>query len=174
MKKVLVFVTTLDGKITHWGDPHVKKWTSEEDQQYFDKTWDDSSVIVIGSGTFDADPIIPTTKNHLVVLTSTPEKYKNHEVIGQLEFTDQSPPHLVELYEREGLRQMLVVGGAHVATSFLKAQLIDELWLTLEPKIFGSGENFVINENLDIDLKLISIEKINERGTLLAKYRIVK
>ncbi len=35
---------------------------------------------------------------------------------------------------------MLVVGGPHVATSFLKAQLIDELWLTIEPKIFGMGE----------------------------------
>jgi dihydrofolate reductase len=66
------------------------------------------------------------------------------------------------------------VGGAHIATSFLKEKLIDEVWLTIEPKIFGAGSNFVINESLDIDLKLLSFEKINEQGTLITKYSVIK
>ena len=52
---------------------------------------------------------------------------------------------------------MLVVGGPHVATSFLKEQLIDELWLTFEPKIFGTGGNFVTDVKLDINLHLIHL-----------------
>jgi dihydrofolate reductase len=67
----------------------------------------------------------------------------------------------------------LIVGGAHIATSFLKDELIDELWLTLEPKIFGIGANFVIKEKLDIRLKLISCTTANQQGTLMMKYRVL-
>ena len=173
MKKILVFVTTLDGKITHWGNPHVRKWSSEEDKSYFKKIWDDSALTVMGSSTFDAEPIKSTPTHQLIVMTRTPAKYKDHEVVGHLEFTNRSPAELVVYYEKEGLNQMLVVGGALIATSFFKEKLIDELWLTIEPKIFGTGGNFVINENLDIDLKLLSVEKVNERGTLIAKYSVL-
>jgi hypothetical protein len=32
----------------------------------------------------------------------------------------------------------------------------------------------VTDEKLDIDLRLISSEKINERGTLITKYSVIK
>jgi dihydrofolate reductase len=69
---------------------------------------------------------------------------------------------------------MLVVGGPHIATSFLKEQLIDELWLTYEPRIFGTGDNFATGEKLDINLRLISNEKVNDQGTLITKYTVLK
>ena len=34
MKTILVFVSTLDGKITKWGDAHVKSWSSQKDQEF--------------------------------------------------------------------------------------------------------------------------------------------
>lgn len=174
MKKVLVFVSTLDGKVTHWGVPHVGKWASKEDQLYFKKIWDEASLTVMGSGTYDAEPIKPTPTHHLVIMTRNPARYQPQEVIGQLEFTSQSPEQIVAHYEKEGLKQMLIVGGARLATSFLKAQLIDELWLTIEPKIFGVGDNFVIHEPMDIDLRLISVDKVNDRGTLITKYAVIR
>lgn len=173
MKKILVFVTTLDGKITRWGESYVRKWTSKEDQDYFKKLWNDSALIVQGSSTYDGAPMEPSSSHHIVIMTSTPAKYKEVEVAGQIEFTDQTPAQLVAHYEQRGLEQMLIVGGAHIATSFLKAKLIDEIWLTFEPKIFGKGGNFVIDEKLDIDLKLIGFEKVNERGTLITKYAVL-
>ena len=42
------------------------------------------------------------------------------------------------------------------------------------PKIFGVGGNFVIEERLDINLRLISCEKVNEQGTLITKYEVLK
>lgn len=174
MKKLLVFVATLDGKITHWNDSKVKSWSSKEDEQYFKEVWDDSSVVVMGSSTYDANPTKPSPEHHVIIMTREPEKYKNYEVKGQLEFTDKSPAQLVAQYEKKGLKQMLVAGGAHIATSFLKAKLIDEVWLTIEPKIFGKGSNFVSEENLDVELKLLSVEKVNEQGTLITKYSVIK
>ena len=35
MKVILVFVSSLDGKVTEWHDPHVRNWTSKQDQEYY-------------------------------------------------------------------------------------------------------------------------------------------
>lgn len=174
MKTALIFVATLDGKTTKGNMPFVHQWSSKEDHEYFIKTWDESRLTVLGSATYDADPIKPSPSHHLIIMTRRPEKYKADEVVGRLEFTNESPAQLVARYQNEGLRQMLVAGGSQVATSFLKAKLIDELWLTIEPKIFGTGRNLVVPEDMDIELQLISMERANERGTLITKYAVMK
>ena len=174
MKVILVFASSLDGKITKWDNPIVKSWASESDQQYFKQLWNNNKLIVAGSRTFDADPLKPSSKNLLVVMTQRLSDYKTYEVPGRLEFSDESPTQLAIRFEEEGYEQMMVVGGAHIATSFFKEQLIDELWLTIEPKIFGTGGNFVIDEKLDINLHLISCEKVNDEGTLITKYAVLK
>jgi dihydrofolate reductase len=174
MKVILVFVSTVDGKVTKWGKPPVNAWTSHEDQQYFTELWKKSNLIVMGSNTFNADPIKTAPNQLLIVLTKHPENYKNNEIPGQVEFTSESPTELVIRFESKGYNQMTVVGGAHVATSFIKDQLIDEIWLTIEPKIFGSGGNLVVDEKMDISLQLLSFEKINPEGTLINKYKVIK
>lgn len=174
MKTILVFVSTLDGKITKWGDTYVRSWSSKEDQTYFKKISNDTRLIVMGSNTYNVDPMKPSPSHLLVILTRHPSKYRLNEIAGHIEFTDESPARLVARFEKEGQEQMLIVGGAHIATSFLKEQLIDELWLTIEPKIFGLGGNFVIEEKLDINLQLISCERVNKQGTLITKYAVIK
>jgi dihydrofolate reductase len=174
MKTIVVFVTTLDGKITKWGDPHVMRWSSKEDQAYFKKLWSESPLTIMGSGTFDFDPIQPSPNSLLIVMTHEPEEYTRFVVPGKLEFTLETPSEIVERFTGRGYEKMLVVGGPHVATSFFKAGLVDEMWLTLEPKIFGEGGNFAVGVELDIELALISMEKVNERGTLILKYRVLK
>ena len=170
MKTLLIFVSTLDGKVTKWGEDHVKAWSSPEDQDYYKKTWNESQLIVMGSNTFNAGSF-PSLNHQLIVMTGHPDRYKNS---GQIEFTSESPAKLIDRFKSKGYDQMLVVGGPHVATSFLKEQLIDELWLTLEPKIFGTGANFATDVKLDINLRLLHFEKVNEQGTLITKYAVLK
>jgi dihydrofolate reductase len=172
VKKILIFVSTLDGKITKWGDPHIRSWSSKNDQDHFDLIWNDTRIIVMGNNTYKPDPVKPSAKHLFVVMTRNPVKYKSKEIPGQLEFTKESPAQLVSRFEKEGEEKMLIVGGAQIATSFLRAQLIDELWLTIEPKIFGQGGNFVIEEKLDINLKLVSCTRVNNLGTLVTKYMV--
>jgi dihydrofolate reductase len=174
MKIILVFVSTLDGKVTKWGDPKVTSWSSQKDKEYFRKAWNDAKLIVMGSNTYRAERLRPSLNHLLVVMTGNPAQFKSQEVTGQIEFTDESPAHLVARFEKKGYDQMLVVGGPHIATSFFKEQQVDELWLTIEPKIFGTGGNLVIEEKLDIDLNLISCNKVNEQGTLIAKYAVIR
>ena len=174
MKTILIFVSTLDGKITKWGEPNVSSWSSHQDQDYYKQIWNESKLIVMGSNTFNAEPLNPSSNHQLIIMTRNPDKYKNLEILGQIEFTKESPVELTARFKRKAHEQMLVVGGPHVATSFLKEQLIDELWLTFEPKIFGTGGNFATDEKLDINLRLIHCEKVNEQGTLIIKYAVLK
>ncbi|MEP7376841.1 MAG: dihydrofolate reductase [Chitinophagaceae bacterium] len=173
MKTILIFVSTLDGKVTKWGESHVKSWSSHQDQDYYKKTLNESRLIVMGSNTFNVGSF-PFLNHQLIVMTGHPGKYKNLNNSGQVEFTNESPAQLTDRFKSKGYEHMLVVGGPHVATSFLKEQLIDELWLTLEPKIFGTGANFATDVKLDINLRLLHFEKVNEQGTLITKYAVLK
>ncbi|MEO9147080.1 MAG: dihydrofolate reductase family protein [Ginsengibacter sp.] len=174
MKVILVFVSTLDGKVTKWGDSHVRKWSSKQDQEYYRQIWKDAQLIVMGSNTYIAEKFSPSPQHLLVVMTKHTSKYNEYGVPGQIEFTDNDPKELVERFQKKEFETMIVVGGPHVATSFFEKQLIDELWLTIEPKIFGKGGNLVIEQKLDIDLKMISCEKVNDQGTLITKYAVIK
>jgi dihydrofolate reductase len=174
MKTILIFVSTLDGKITKWGEPKVSSWSSHQDQDYYKKVLNESRLIVMGSNTFNADTFKPSADHQLIIMTGHPDKYKNLEITGQIEFTNESPFDLIARFISKEHKQILVVGGPHIATSFLKEQLIDEVWLTIEPKIFGTGGNFATEVDLDINLHLIHCEKVNEQGTLITKYAVLK
>lgn len=174
MKAILVFVSTVDGKVTKWGNPDVRSWSSQSDKEYFGNIWNKSRLIIMGSTTYNVEQLKPSPKHLYIVMTHKPSEYRVYEKTGQLEFTDEPPEALFSRLEKEGHELMVVVGGSKIATSFLKKQLIDELWLTIEPRIFGTGGSFVTGENLDINLQLLSSEKVNEQGTIIGKYRIIK
>ena len=180
MKIVLIDVSSLDGKLTKWTGNNIYEWSSPEDFVHFKKTISQNNLIVMGSGTFDQVKDIEKAglkaeKERLrIILTRDPKKYSRFVVAGQMEFNNESPEVLISRLEKMDYKQMLLVSGGRVATSFFKAKLIDELWITIEPKIFGTGEPLVQDEKLDINLQLISMEKLNEQGTLLLKYNVIK
>lgn len=172
MKIRLVLVSTVDGKITKWNDPDVKKWSSEADKDHFRRLWNEAKLIVMGSRTYEVTPPVPSGKRLVVVVTHRPSLYEADQVAGKLEFRNRQPAELIDELEREGHKEMMLVGGPQLATSFLKEQLVDELWLTLEPELFGNGGNLITGENLDIPMHLTDITRMNDRGTLLLRYDI--
>lgn len=174
MKVILVFVSTLNGKITRGEDPEVRHWSSKSDQEYYSRVWKNSSLVVMGSNTYNDNVIKPSPGRLVVVMTREPGKYQDRAVQGQMEFSDKSPSELVDKYKKSGTTLMTVVGGPLIATSFIKESLVDELWLTLEPRLFGQGINLIADSDLDVRLKLTEIENVNDEGTLITKYAIVR
>jgi dihydrofolate reductase len=180
MKIILINVSSLDGKLTKWAKDNIYEWSSPEDFAHFQKVRSQNNLLVMGSGTFDAVKDIevaglkPEKERLRIVLTNKPQEYKHYAIQGQLEFSKEPPSQLIKRLEKQGYHQMLLVSGGKVAASFFKEGLIDELWLTIEPKIFGSGEPLIQEGTFDIDLRLTSIEKLNTQGTLLLKYEVIK
>ena len=175
MKIIIAAVSSLNGKLTKGKDPNIYSWTSKEDAKFFFSLIEKNNLIVMGSKTYEAArKIIKHKKNKLrIVLTINPEKYLNQTIKGILEFTNESPLKLIKGLENRGYKKMLLVGGAEINTLFLKSKLVDEINLTIEPKLFGTGKNLISEENFDVSLKLISFKKLNKQGTLLLKLRVV-
>lgn len=180
MKIILIDVSSLDGKLTKWKGNDIYEWSSREDFMHFQKVKEENNLLVMGSGTFEKVKDIesaglrPEKERLRIIMTGKPERFNSFVVPDQMEFTDEKPQELVKRLESKGYKQMLLVSGGKVATSFFKEQLIDELWLTIEPKIFGSGEPLVQEGCFDINLQLKSYEKLNTQGTLLLKYQVIK
>lgn len=173
MKVILVVVTSLDGKTTKWNLPDVHDLSSKEDQEYFFSTLAKNNLVIMGRKTFEvAKPdIYKNPKKLRVVITKNPKKYKDVE--GRLQFTSKQPEEILSDLEKKGFKQAMLVGGAEINGLFFKEKLVTEVWTTIEPKIFGTGNGLTAAQNLDVKLKLISSEKLNQNGTLLLKYIIV-
>lgn len=174
MKIVLIMVSSVDGKITRWFDGDSFEWTSKEDKKHFQSMVHRSNLIVMGSKTYDLIRPTPKKGTFRIVLSSSPRRYVALTVPGQLEFTDESPRELIDRLSKQGFMQMLLVGGGAVNQSFFEEGLVDELWLTIEPRIFGKGKMLVSESELDVFLELLSVEKLNMQGTLLVKYKVEK
>lgn len=171
----MVMLASVDGKTTKGNDGNIYIWSSKEDKKHFFSLIKKNSLIIMGRATYDASqPIIKTEKGKLrIVLTRSPEKYLNQTIKGQLEFSSESPKQLVKRLSLLGYKRILLVGGGVINGLFLKQNLVDELYLTIEPKIFGSGKNIVEGKLLDSRLQLMSIKKLNKTGTLLLNYKII-
>lgn len=85
---------------------------------------------------------------------------------------------LVEDLQNKGYKNILVEGGPTLLGSFLEKGLIDEIFLTIAPKIYGSRPNSTLTlvEGVllpvnKFKLKLISVRKIKDE--LYLRYRTV-
>lgn len=167
-------VTSVDGKSTKGNKP-PRFWASKEDQDFFSKTIKASKVIIMGRKTYeDAKPYLNLSSNTLrIVMTKNPKKYLKDQIKGKLEFTNLTPFRLYDNLKRKGFMEALLVSGESLNSEFLKFSLVNEIWLTLEPKVFGKGKGIVGDLSSDINLKLKSLKRLNKFGTLLLKYQTI-
>src|SRR3989344_3206281 len=86
-------------------------------------------------------------------------------------FSDWTSPE-----DKTFLREMLdksdvVLGGTKTYSWFLENDLLDELYLTIEPITFGRGlPLFDTSKALETRFKLESSKQLNERGAVLLHY----
>lgn len=179
MKITLAMVMSVDGKTTRGSEQNIYAWTSREDQIYFRNLIDHNMVIIMGRGTFNAskDMIAErlTPKTLRLVVTDYPEQYRDLVVPGQLEFTSDSPVDIIDNLALRGYTKALLIGGHELCESFLSKGLVDDFFLTIEPKLFGLGKPLLLEKSLhNINLRLLSHEVLNSRGTVVLHYQIVK
>jgi len=163
-KVILMMVMTADGKIAKTS-AHFPDWGSSEDKKMFAKATKEAGVIIMGRNTFNTLPSpLPGRLN--VVFT----KDANREAIPEVKWVTGEPEEVLSELEKTGYKTVILAGGAKINTLFLEKNLIDEIHLTIEPKIFGNGLG-IFNGDFDLKLELISVEKISNNSVLL-KYKI--
>lgn len=169
MKIVLLMAITLDGKIAK-STNQLADWTSKADKKIFVAETKKAGVIVMGETTYNTiGRPLPGRLN--LILSLEPEKKEN--IPGSLEFIKAEPKEIVANLKKRGFETMILGGGAMVNGSFLKENLIDEIWLTIEPKIFGEGLPLFNGADMNLNLELINVEKLDD-NVLHVRYKIIK
>lgn len=172
MKVTLLAAISLDGFITKQDKPG-SAFTSREDKRYFSQAVLDFDSLIFGAGNYRQSA--RWIQDHLrpeqlkVVLTRSPAQLADEQEAGKLEFTNESPRELVRKLDARGYQNVCLLGGGQIYGLFLAEGLVDELWLTLEPVLFGEGTKLA-ERKLDFRGELLSVEKLNP-STLLLKYR---
>lgn len=87
--------------------------------------------------------------------------------------TKKSPKDILNLLETKNFKTAFVAGGGQLNSSFLKENLIDEIYLDVEPLIFGKGIKVFSEADFEYDLKLMEVNKLNE-DTIQLHYKILK
>ncbi len=165
MKIIMMMAMTLDGKIART-DNHFPDWTSKEDKKLFQEISKESGVVIMGDKTFFTFPA-PLKDRLNVVFTLE----KNPKSIKGVKWVDGDPENVLQELEKQGYEKVILGGGAGINTLFLKHKLIDEIFITVEPKIFGGGIS-LFKGDFDVNLKLIDIDKINDNSVVL-KYKVL-
>ncbi|MCK5543103.1 MAG: dihydrofolate reductase [Desulfobacterales bacterium] len=166
MKTTLLMATTLDGKIGR-NSSHLVDWTGKEDKKLFIKLTKASGVIIMGSNTFDTlGKPLPKRKN--IVMTQNKSRIKDTLPDGNLIFTDKAPKNILKDLNAQGFKSVVLIGGSQINSLFLKEKLINEIYLTIVPRFFGTGLS-MFSEEVDTKLALISTKQI-ANDYILLKY----
>ena len=165
IKVFIIAAQTADGYIAKHSD-HPAVWTSKDDKKRFIEITKRAGVMVMGLRTFKT--LGKALPGRLNIVYS--DKKENPEIEG-VEYTSLSPKDLIKNLDERGFKEVAICGGSSIYTMFMESGIVETLYLTIEPKIFGSGMS-LFNKDLDYDLKLVSSEA-QESGTTLLEYDVV-
>lgn len=128
-------------------------------------------------------PLLGEPDARVVILTSSPAgelpasvapvEYVRAAREGQLDLRAA----LAELHARWGVQTMMCEGGPHLNGALLAAGLVDELFLTLAPKLGGGADpqaslRIVCGPELDPPVELELREALESNGYLLLRYGV--
>lgn len=187
MEVFIIAAISVDGFISPLDQTSLPStsWTSPEDKTWFNQKTLEAGVTVMGRSTWDT---IPTRhkplKNRLnIIYTNHPENISGSKPLVESSAQDKldprisyttnlSPEELVSLVETRGYTSLAICGGCHIYTHFLEADVVNALYLTIEPIVFGRGIPLFDNE-LVTKLKLVATKPLNPT-TLLNTYQVTK
>lgn len=161
MKCFIIAAVTADGYIAKT-ENHPAFWTSKADKKRFVELTKRAGVVVMGSKTFATLP--RPLKERVNIVYSRSKSYEGAETM----FKD--PKGMLAELEDRGFKEVAICGGSHIYTMFMKAGVVDTLYLTIEPILFGSGIP-LFHEDMLTHLKLVSSVQ-DESGALLLEYAV--
>ncbi len=163
---MMLMAVTADGKIARGGD-HFPDWTGSPDKRMFKALTMRAGVVIMGARTFDSlGGPLPGRKH--VVLTRHPGR---RQPVAGVSFTSDEPDRIAAGLYREGYSQAVLAGGAVANSLFAGAGLIDEIILTVSPRLFGQGPG-LFDTILDMELTLEDCHRI-DTDTVCLKYKVV-
>lgn len=175
MRVVLLAVQSLDGFITSRskaGDA----FASEADRSHFREVMGSCDACVMGRATYDLAKTRMRPEGfpglRRVIWTQNPQKWVAESIPGILEFTAESPLETAKRLKDDGRQRCAVLGGGQVNAAWLSAGLVDEVWLTIESKLFGQGIALAGVDGSEVPLYLKEAKVLAEGGPVSLRYEV--
>ena len=170
MKTILYMGITPNGYIAREnGD---SEWTSDEDLQGFYDKSKECGNIIMGKNTFREAMRqgyfpFPNALNVIVSHEVIENKWGENVII-----TDREPEGVLKLLTEKGHETAFLAGGGKLNASFAQKGLIDEIYLDIEPLLFGKGIDLFADKAFECKLEFIEFKKLNE-NTVQLHYRVI-
>lgn len=159
MKVILLAAVTADGFIGKTDDHLSTRWTSKEDTKFFIKLSKEIGNLVLGSKTFLT--FNQKIKGRKFYVYSRKSEIAN-EYNNDIEVVNEDPQDLVDRLSDVGMEKLMIAGGSSIYTQFIKAGVVDELYLTVEPIVFGDGIK-LFNEEIEVKLDLLEVIDLSDQ-----------
>ncbi len=165
MKVVLYMAITANGYIAKENDE--TPWSDEEWKSFSEKVKEIKNL-VIGRKTFD---IMEQGKefqkigNPFTVIVSN-QKENNFNFVN-------SPEQAINLLKEKGFSEVLVAGGGLLNSSFMQKGLVDEIYLDVEPFLFGKGIQLFAKNDFETKLELLETKQLS-KNVIQLHYKVLK
>jgi dihydrofolate reductase len=175
MHVLLLAVVSLDGCLTRHDAPGAGGLSSEEDTAHFRAAMSTCDASICGRPTYleERDAVLAsaragTTNRRRVVMTRSPAVMAHDEVPGLIEFSAQEPETILDSLRADGRQRVAILGGGQVYNLFLGRNLVDEVQLTVEARVFGVGTRLAgTSSPIDPSLALQDVTRLGPNTVLL-------
>jgi dihydrofolate reductase len=168
MKISIYLASSINGMISN--KKGVPDWLSKEYEEGFFSITQQTKAVIMGRKTYDilAPDYLPLkNEGTLLVMThNAPTKGPSNVI-----FTDKKPSDIVAMLASRGHSEAVIIGGTITVSDFIKAGLVDEIILVVEPVLFGAGLPMLKDVDLEPNMVLADMKKLNE-NTVQLHYRI--
>ena len=171
MQVILYMGISINGYIAK--EDGNSEWTSEEDLKGFYEQSKNAGNIIMGRNTYLAASKssyfpFPDALNVIVSHKQIENKWGDKVLI-----TDKSPKEIMKMLKQKGFTTAFLAGGGQLNTSFVKEKLIDEIYLDVEPLVFGNGIKLFAEGDFEFELELLEAKKLTQ-NTIQLHYRVLK
>ncbi len=170
MRVIVYSIPTVNGLIA-MQDEKDYSFISDKSWESYLKEIKSAGVFIMGRRTYEVSlrtGAFPYDCLNVVMTKQEIENKWGDKVI----FTDLKPKYVLDMLKEKGFNEVMVTGG-HLSASFMKAKLVDEIWIDLMPRVFTNGIKLFDGEYFDANLKLLEVKKFGENEIQL-RYKVVK
>lgn len=168
MKIILYMAITANGFIAKTDDD--TSWISKEEWNCYSLTTRTVGNLVIGHRTYNIltkQPEFSEFKDVKIVVIAN----KKVELVSSNHFIAHSPKEALDILKNE--KEVIVAGGGKTNASFLSENLVDEIYIDIEPMVFGEGIPIFHGFSFEKELEFLGMKNISKNEIQL-HYKVLR
>lgn len=171
MKTILYVAMTVNGKIARLDD--TTDWISQKSWHSFVTMARRVGNVIIGRRTYDIVKKSGVQIKDVLTIVLT----RNQALVSQSPstiITNESPLQVIDNLKQQGYKEALIGGGGILNKSFIEENIIDEIYIDVEPLVLGRGIPLFADGDFAPRLKLLEVKTLSNHQTIQLHYKVLK